>query len=84
VSTTLAVSCSPVLTTPAINPCHGFSVIASVVDTSDKFIAGVIDTSKKLATGPLIGVCEVSMDAPFHGSSNETIGYRRYCRYGLK
>jgi hypothetical protein len=26
--------------TPAINPCHGFSVIAGVVDTGDKFIDG--------------------------------------------
>jgi hypothetical protein len=26
--------------TPAINPYHGFSVIAGVVDTGDKFIAG--------------------------------------------
>jgi hypothetical protein len=38
-----------VLTTPAINPCHGFSVIASVVETVDKFITGVIDTSKNFA-----------------------------------
>jgi hypothetical protein len=29
-----------VSTTPAINPCHRFSVIAGVVDTGDKFIAG--------------------------------------------
>ncbi len=53
-------------------------MIAFVVDTGDKFIAG-----KKLATGPLIWVCEVSMDAPFHCSSNENIlllwfGGRRY------
>jgi hypothetical protein len=26
--------------TPAINPCHGFSVIDGVIDTGDKFIAG--------------------------------------------
>ncbi len=25
--------------TPAINPCHGFSVIAGVIDTGEKFIA---------------------------------------------
>jgi hypothetical protein len=36
--------------TPAINPCHGFSVIASVLDTGDKFIAGDNDTSDA-ATG---------------------------------
>ncbi len=45
VSMTLATSCSVVSTTPAkklpaINPCHGFSVIASVVDIGDKFITG--------------------------------------------
>jgi hypothetical protein len=27
-------------TTTEINPCHGFSLIAGVVDTGDKFIAG--------------------------------------------
>jgi len=31
VSPTPAISCSSVSTTPAINPCHGFSVIAGVV-----------------------------------------------------
>ncbi len=42
-----AKSCSAVSTTPAknlspvsISPCQGFSVIAGVVDTGDKFIAG--------------------------------------------
>jgi hypothetical protein len=49
VSTTLAIRFSLVSTTPAINPCHGLSVIASAVDTSDKFIAGPVDTVKKLA-----------------------------------
>ncbi len=44
VSTTQAISCSAVSTTPGINPCQGFSVIASVIDTGDhdtgdKFIA---------------------------------------------
>jgi hypothetical protein len=33
--------------TPAIYPCHGFSVIAGVVDTGDKFITGVKDTGEK-------------------------------------
>ncbi len=37
----------PVSTTPAINPCHGFSVIAGVVDTGNKFITGVRDTGLK-------------------------------------
>jgi hypothetical protein len=28
------------LFTPANNPCHGFLVIAGVVDTGDKFLTG--------------------------------------------
>jgi hypothetical protein len=36
-------------TTPTINPCHGFSVIASVVDTGDKFIGGDNNTGKQLS-----------------------------------
>jgi hypothetical protein len=32
-----------------INPCHGFSVIAGVIDTDDKFITGVNDTSEQLS-----------------------------------
>jgi len=35
--------------TPAINPCHGFSVIASVVDTGDIFITGVNNTGEQLS-----------------------------------
>jgi hypothetical protein len=49
VSTTSAISCSPVSTTSANNPCHRFSVIAGVVDTSDKFIAGDNDTHEQLS-----------------------------------
>jgi hypothetical protein len=56
-STTLAKSCSavsttplknllPVSLTPAISPYNGFSVIAGVVDTGDKFI---VDTGDKLS-----------------------------------
>jgi hypothetical protein len=37
-----------VSTTPAINLCHGLSVIGSVVDTGDKFITGVVDTTEQL------------------------------------
>jgi hypothetical protein len=33
--------------TPAINPCHGFSVIAGVTDTGNKFTAGDNDTGDK-------------------------------------
>jgi hypothetical protein len=33
--------------TPGIDPCHGFSVIAGVVDTGDKFIAGDNNTGNK-------------------------------------
>jgi hypothetical protein len=35
--------------TPAINLCHGFSLIGGVSDTGDKFITGVVDTSEKLS-----------------------------------
>jgi hypothetical protein len=35
-----------VLLTPAISPCHGFSVIAGVVDTGEKFI---VDTGDQLS-----------------------------------
>jgi hypothetical protein len=42
---------APVLLTPAITPCHRFSVIAGVVDTGDKFIAGDNDTSDKFIAG---------------------------------
>jgi hypothetical protein len=34
-------------TTPAINPCHGFSVITGAIDTGDKFIIGDNNTGKK-------------------------------------
>jgi hypothetical protein len=47
----LAISCSSVSMTPVINPCHGFSVIAGVVDTGDKFIAGVVDNCEQLSPG---------------------------------
>jgi hypothetical protein len=37
--------------TPAINPCHGFSVIACVVETGDKFMAGDRDTGDNFIAG---------------------------------
>jgi hypothetical protein len=45
---TPAISCSLVSTTPAINPCHGFSVIAGVIDTGSNFLTGVSVTSEQL------------------------------------
>jgi hypothetical protein len=36
-----------VLLTPAINPCHGFSMIGGVVDIINKFITGVVNTDEK-------------------------------------
>ncbi len=48
---TPATNLSPVSLTPAINPCHGFSVIAGVVDNRDKFIAGDNDTGNKFIAG---------------------------------
>jgi hypothetical protein len=49
VSTTPAKNLSPMSLTPAINPCHGFSVIAGVIDTGDKFITGVVVTGDRLS-----------------------------------
>jgi hypothetical protein len=48
---TPAITLSPVTTTPAINLCHGFSVIAGVVDTCEQFIAGDNDTCDKFIAG---------------------------------
>ncbi len=33
-----------------MKPCHGFSVIVSVLDTSDKFIADVIVNGEQSST----------------------------------
>ncbi len=41
----------PVSLTPAINLCHGFSVIAGVVDTREQFITGDNDTSNNFVAG---------------------------------
>jgi len=49
--------------TPASNPCHGFSVIASVVDISNKFLTGVNDISEQLSpvtTTPAINLLPVT------------------------
>ncbi len=43
----LLTNLSAVSLTPAINLCHGFSLIGGVVDTDDKFITGVVDTAEK-------------------------------------
>jgi len=61
VSTTPVINCSAVSTpaknlllvslTPAINLCHGFSVIAGVVDTGEQFIAGDNDTCDNFIAG---------------------------------
>jgi hypothetical protein len=53
VSTTPAKNLLSVSLTPAINLCHGFSVIAGVVDTGEQFIAnnfvtGDNDTGEQL------------------------------------
>ncbi len=50
VSTTPAKSCSAVSMTPAISPCHGFSVIAGVVDTGDKYIDDTGDQLSAVTT----------------------------------
>jgi hypothetical protein len=37
--------------TPAINLCHGFSVIAGVVDTGEQFITGDNNTGNNFVAG---------------------------------
>ncbi len=92
VSTTPAISCSPVTTTPAINPCHDFSMIAGVVENGVKVIARDNNNGEQLSlvtTTPAINLLPVttnnnagvkglwvSIDTPFNGGSNETIGGR--------
>jgi hypothetical protein len=51
VSTTTAKNLSPVSLTPAINLCHGFSVIAGVVDTGEQFITGDNNTGNNFVAG---------------------------------
>jgi hypothetical protein len=51
VSTTPAKNVLPVLFTPAINLCHGFSVIAGVVDTGEQFITSDNDTCNNFVAG---------------------------------
>ncbi len=36
---------------PVNNPCHGFLLIAGVVDTGDKFLTGDNDTYDKFIAG---------------------------------
>ncbi len=58
--TTPAKSCSAVSTTPAISPCHGFSVIAGVVDTRDKFIVDIGDQLSAVTMIPAINLSPVT------------------------
>ncbi len=62
VSTIPVINCSAVSTTPAknlllvsltlvINLCHGFSVIAGLVDTGEQFITGDNDTGNNFVAG---------------------------------
>jgi hypothetical protein len=51
VSTTPAKNLLPVSLTPVINLCHGFSVIAGVVDTGEQFITGDNDTGNNFDAG---------------------------------
>jgi hypothetical protein len=57
---TLLTNLSPESTIPVINPCQGFSVIGSVVDTGNKFITNVVDTVEQLlplTMIPAINLC---------------------------
>ncbi len=51
VSTTPAKNLLPVSLTPAINLCHGFSVIAGVIDTGEQFITSDNDTGNNFVAG---------------------------------
>jgi hypothetical protein len=45
------------------NPCHGFLVIAGVVDTGNKFLTGVNDTGQQLlpvTATPAINLSQVT------------------------
>jgi hypothetical protein len=60
---TPAKNLSSVSLTPVIHLCHGFSVIAGVVDIGDKFIAGDNDTAITLSpvtTTPAINLLPVT------------------------
>jgi hypothetical protein len=46
--------------TPAISPCHRFSVIAGVVDTGDKFIVDTGDQLLAVTTPPAINLSPVT------------------------
>jgi hypothetical protein len=60
VSTTPAKNLSPVSLTPAISPCHGFSVIAGVVDTGDKFFVDTGDQLSAVTMTPAINLTPVT------------------------
>jgi hypothetical protein len=66
------IKCSAVSTTPKINPCHRFSVIAGVVDTSDKFIASDKDMGEQLSAVSLtlvINLSPITMISAMHNCS---------------
>jgi hypothetical protein len=69
---TPAINCSVVSTTPAINPCHGFSMIAGDNNTSDKFITADTDTGEQLLP--------VTMTPAINLSLLTTTPVNNYCR----
>jgi hypothetical protein len=55
-----AINLSAVSTTPANNPCHGFSVMACGADIGDKFLTGDNNTGDKFSpvtTTPVNNYC---------------------------
>jgi hypothetical protein len=73
-----------VSTTPAINLCHGFSVIGGVVDTGNKFITGVVDTAEQFSpvtTTAAINLCLVSTKLlnNDHGTATKRSITQRLC-----
>ncbi len=59
-STTPAKNLSPVSFTPAISLCHGFSVIAGVVDTGEKLIVDTGDQLSAVTMTPEINLSPVT------------------------
>jgi hypothetical protein len=80
VSTTPAKNLSLVSLTPAINLCHGFSVITGVVDTSEQFIAGDNDTGDNFIAGdnnPAINLLPVTRTrTPWRWGAAKVEGYK--------
>ena len=60
-----------------ISPCHGFSVIAGVVDTGDKFIVDTGDQLSAVTTTPAINLSPVTRTrTPWRWGAAKVEGYK--------